>query len=147
MMSLAQINRQYDKTRQILSEDFKDLQNGVGLERRDCQSSCHPGWFSPVPSIVRKSPAPQSLNSSRNQLTVHDPIRNILCAETSDHVPINGPIYQNSTKMSHISSVLLISKNATATLCTIMSTEDAKVTALKLINVSQTRTCVCDPYF
>lgn len=28
----------------------------------------------------------------RNQLIVHDPIRNILSAEASVHVPINGPI-------------------------------------------------------
>lgn len=61
--------------------------------------------------------------------------------------PSNGPICQSSTNRWVTSLVLLISKNATATLCT-TSTEHAEVTAaLKLINVSQARTCVCDPYF
>lgn len=41
----------------------------------------------------------------RNQLIMHDPIRNILSAEASVHVSVNGPSGQNrsnSTVSSHL---------------------------------------------
>lgn len=73
---------------------------------------------SPAPSIVRKSPAPQSLNSE----TISSCMTQLETsyAETSVHVPIKwSHMPEQHQQMSQISSVSVISQNATATFSTV----------------------------